>query len=231
MAHAFLKLSLGGIEKDAPRGGRKPLVRRRIEAEILRTTQERPRNATHWSTRSLAKELGVDHLMVRRVWKAGGLKPHLVKRFKLSNDPQFIEKPVDVVGLYLNPPEQVLVLSVDEKTQIQALDRTPKSLPIYKGRAQTMTHDYKRNGTTTLFAALELLQGQVISQCMDQHRHQEWIRFLKVIDRETPAHLDLHLILDNLRDAQASEGVALARPAPAFPPSFHSDEFFLAQSC
>ena len=194
----FVKLGLAGIEKDAPRGGRKPLVRRRVEAEILRkTTQERPRNATHWSTRSLARELGVDHLMVHRVWKAGGLKPHMVKRFKLSNDPLFIEKLVDVVGLYLNPPEQALVLSVDEKTQIQALDRTQKSLPIYKGRAQTLTHDYKRNGTTTLFAALELVHGRVISECMDRHRHQEWIRFLKVIDRETPTHLDLHLILDN----------------------------------
>jgi transposase len=194
----FVKRGLAGIEKDAPRGGRKPRARNRVEAKILKkTTQERPRNATHWSTRSLAEELGVSHSMVHRVWKASGLKPHLVKRFKLSNDPRFVEKLKDVVGLYLNPPEHALVLSVDEKSQIQALDRTQPSLPLYKGRLGTMTHDYKRNGTTTLFAALELAEGSVIAACMPRHRHQEWLKFLKLIDEQTPKDLDLHLIVDN----------------------------------
>ena len=159
----FANLRLAGIEKDLPRGGRKPTRRQSFEAEILRkTTQEKPKNATHWSTRSLGKEIGADHVLVHRVWRANGLQPHRVTRFKLSNDPQFAEKLTDVVGLMLNPPEHALVLSVDEKTQIQALDRTQPSLPIYKGRAQTMTHDYKRNGTTTLFAALNLAEGRVI---------------------------------------------------------------------
>jgi transposase len=145
----------------------------------------------------LAKELGVSHSMVHRVWKASGLKPHLVKRFKLSNDPRFVEKLRDVVGLYLDPPDHALVLSVDEKSQIQALDRTQPSLPLYKGRLGTMTHDYKRNGTTTLFAALELAEGRVIATCMPRHRHQEWLKFLKLIDKQTPEDLDLHLIVDN----------------------------------
>ena len=135
--------------------------------------------------------------MVHRVWRANGLKPHLSRTFKLSNDPRFIEKVTDVVGLYLNPPEHALVLCVDEKSQIQALDRTQPGLPIKKGRCGTRTHDYKRNGTTTLFAALELAEGKLIGTCMPRHRHQEWIKFLKMIDQQTPADLDLHLIADN----------------------------------
>src|SRR3990172_4932206 len=135
--------------------------------------------------------------MVHRVWRANQLKPHLTRTFKLSNDPHFVEKLGDVVGLYLNPPEHALVLSVDEKTQIQAPDRTQPSLPIYPGRCGTMTHDYKRHGTTTLFAALELAEGRLIGTCMPQHRHQEWIRFLRQIARETPKDMDLHLIVDN----------------------------------
>lgn len=161
------------------------------------TTQETPPNATHWSTRSLAESLGIDKEIVRRVWREHGLKPHLVKTFKVSNDPRFAEKLVDIVGLYLNPPEHALVLSVDEKSQIQALDRTQKSLPLFPGRLGTMTHDYKRNGTTTLFAAISVLDGTVISQCQPRHRHQEWIKFLKTIDAETVPELDLHLIVDN----------------------------------
>jgi transposase len=194
----FVKLRLAGIEKDLPRAGRKPTKRLSLEAEILRkTTQEKPKNATHWSTRSLAKELQTSHVLVHRVWQANGLQPHRMTRFKLSNDPLFEEKLVEVVGLMLNPPEHALVLSVDEKTQIQALDRTQPSLPIYRGRAETMTHDYKRNGTTTLFAALDLAEGRVITRCMPRHRHQEWLRFLKDIDLATPGDLDLHLIADN----------------------------------
>ncbi len=193
----FSEDRLAGIEKDLPRGGR-PRTNDGVESEIIRkTTQETPANATHWSTRSLAKELGVTRSMVQRVWKSNGLKPHLVKTFKVSNDPRFEEKLRDVVGLYLNPPENALVLSADEKTSIQALDRTQKSLPLVKGRCGTMTHDYKRNGTTTLFAAMELGHGEVIATCMKRHRHQEWIKFLKLIDEQTPNELDLHLIVDN----------------------------------
>jgi transposase len=194
----FVQMGTAGLEKDAPRSGRKPTVREAVAHLIIeRTTKTRPQNATHWSTRTLAKELGISHLMVHRVWRANGLKPHLARTFKVSNDPHFAEKIQDVVGLYLNPPEHALVFSVDEKSQIQALDRTQPSLPMIPGRCGTMTHDYKRNGTTTLFAALNVLDGQVIGDCMSHHRHQEWLRFLRRIDRETPIELDIHLIVDN----------------------------------
>ena len=194
----FAEKRLDGIMKDLPRGGRKPTMRSKVEGRIIRkTTQEKPKYATHWSTRTLAEALGTSQSMVQRVWKANGLKPHLVKTFKVSNDPRFEEKLRDVVGLYLNPPENALVISADEKTSIQALDRTQPGLPLVKGRCGTMTHDYKRNGTTTLFAAMELGQGQVIATCMKRHRHQEWIKFLKMIDELTPDELDLHLIVDN----------------------------------
>lgn len=193
----FAEHRLEGIEKDLPRGGR-PRSREAIESEIIRkTTQETPENATHWSTRSLAKHLNITQSMVHRVWKANDLRPHMVKTFKVSNDPHFEEKLVDVVGLYLNPPDKALVLSVDEKSQVQALDRTQPSLPIVPGRCGTMTHDYERHGTTTLFAAIDMVQGKVIANCMARHRHQEWLKFLKQIDAETPKDLDLHLIVDN----------------------------------
>lgn len=194
----FVNNRLAGIEHDAPRGGRTPAQRTRFEAEIIRkTTQETPPNATQWSTRTLAKALGCDDTLVQRVWRDNGLKPHRTKGFKVSNDPKFAEKLVDVVGLYLDPPEHALVLSCDEKSQIQALDRTQRSLPLFPGRLKTLTHDYKRNGTTTLFAAIELAEGKIISDCLPRHRHQEWIKFLKKIDAETPPELDLHLIVDN----------------------------------
>jgi transposase len=194
----FATARLAGIAKDAPRGGRPPIARAGVAQRIVEaTTQTTPEAATHWSTRTLAEALGVSRSMVHRVWQANGLKPHLVRTFKVSNDPLFVEKLVDVVGLYLNPPEHALVFSVDEKSQIQALDRTQKSLPIYPGRAATLTHDYVRNGTTTLFAALNVAEGLVISQCMKRHRHQEWIRFLRTIDAATDPELDLHLIIDN----------------------------------
>lgn len=194
----FAELRFAGIEKDLPRGGRPRDQREQLESEIIRkTTQETPENATHWSTRTLAQELGVSQSMIHRVWKANGLKPHIVRTFKLSRDPHFEKKLIDVVGLYLNPPEKALVISADEKSQIQALDRTQPSLPIIPGRCGTMTHDYKRNGTTTLFAAIDMTQGKVIASCMPRHRHQEWIKFLKQIDAETPEDLDLHLIVDN----------------------------------
>lgn len=194
----FASDRLPGIEKDAPRGGRRPTQRTAFEAEIIRmTTQEKPPHATQWSTRSLAKALKCNDTLVQRVWHDHGLKPHRTKGFKVSNDPRFAEKLIDVVGLYLDPPDHALVLSCDEKSQIQALDRTQKSLPMFPGRLKTLTHDYKRNGTTTLFAAIELAEGRIIAECMPQHRHQEWIKFLKKIDAQTPPELDLHLIVDN----------------------------------
>ena len=194
----YVQHGLAGIEKDAPGRGRKATRRDSWAGRIVQaTTQSKPPHATHWSTRTLAKALGVSDSMVRRVWQANQLKPHLSRTFKLSNDPRFIEKVVDVVGLYLNPPEHALVLCCDEKSQIQALDRTQPGLPIKKGRCGTMTHDYKRNGTTTLFAALELAEGRLIGTCMRRHRHQEWLKFLRLIDEQTPADLDLHLIADN----------------------------------
>lgn len=194
----FAESGLEGIAEDAPRGGRTPAVRMQKEAEIIRrTTQEVPPIATQWSTRSMAQAMGVSKDTVRRVWRDNGLKPHRTKGFKVSNDPRFAEKLVDVVGLYLNPPEHALVLSCDEKSQIQALDRTQKSLPMFPGRLKTLTHDYKRNGTTTLFAAIELAEGRIIAECMPRHRHQEWIKFLKKIEAETPPDLDVHLIVDN----------------------------------
>ena len=194
----FAEQGLAGIDKDAPRSGRTAEVRADKEAEIIRkTTQETPACAMQWSTRTMARAVGVSKDTVQRVWRDHGLQPHRTRSFKVSNDPQFAEKLVDVVGLYLDPPEHALVLSCDEKSQIQALDRTQKSLPLFPGRLKTLTHDYKRNGTTTLFAAIELAKGKIIAECMPRHRHQEWIRFLKKIDAETPPELDLHLIVDN----------------------------------
>jgi transposase len=186
-----------GISKDARRGGRPANRRRELESEIVARTTAKRADDTQWTTRSLAAELGTTRSMVQRVWVANGLRPHRVRRFKLSNDPHFVEKLLDVAGLYLNPPEHALVLSADEKSQIQALDRTQPGLPMKRGRCGTMTHDYKRNGTTTLFAALNMADGKVIASCEDRHRHQEWLRFLRRIHRETPPELDIHLIVDN----------------------------------
>lgn len=194
----FLSLRLKGLEKDAPRPGRIPRIKaEKIKAVVEATLHTPPPNATHWSTRSMAKAQGLSESTIRRIWKQHNLKPHMVKTFKVSRDKNFVEKLYDVVGLYMNPPDKSLVLCVDEKSQIQALDRTQPGLPMKKGRCGTMTHDYKRNGTTTLFAALNMLDGKVIGDCMPHHRHQEFIRFLKKIDSESPVELDLHLIVDN----------------------------------
>ena len=169
----------------------KPTRRREIERLIIRkTTQEKPADATHWSTRSLAGEPGTPQWRVHRAWRANGLKPHLVRTSKLSKDPLFEEKLVEVIGLYLNPPDNAIVLSVDEKSQVQALDRTQPSLPLIKGRCGTMTHDYKRNGTTTLFAAIDVANGDVLAKCMPRHRHKEWIKFLAHIDETLCANVD-----------------------------------------
>lgn len=178
--------------------GRKPVIPQETIDEIVRLTKHsKPEGETHWSCRTMAAKVGVSKDTVQRVWSARGLKPHLVDTFKLSNDPRFEEKLVDVVGLYMDPPEQAIVLCMDEKSSVQALDRTQASLPMVKGRAETMTHDYKRHGTTTLFAALDVLTGKVIGSCMPKHRHQEFLKFLRQVDAEVPAELEVHLILDN----------------------------------
>jgi len=178
--------------------GRKPSIpQEKVEEIVHATLHEKPLGETHWSCRSMAKAKGVSPATVQRIWSARNLKPHRVETFKLSNDKRFEEKLVDVVGLYLNPPENAIVLAMDEKSQIQALDRTQPSLPMKPGRAGTMTHDYKRNGTTTLFAALDVLTGKVIGRCLPRHRHTEFLKFLRTIDREVPKGLQIHLILDN----------------------------------
>lgn len=191
----------GGIQalgKDAWRPGRPRTITDAQVAEVIqKTTQEKPANATHWSTRTMAAAAGLSEASVRRIWHANGLKPHLVKTFKISHDVRFAEKLNAIVGLYLNPPEHAIVLCADEKSQIQALDRTQPGLPIKKGRCGTMTHDYKRNGTATLFAAMNTFDGTVISMCDDRHRHQEWLKFLRVIDEVTSPKKDLYLIVDN----------------------------------
>ena len=191
----------GGIEalvKDRPRPGRPRVVRRDVvEAVVTLTRMTLPEDGTHWSVRTMAKVAGASPATVQRIWATNGLKPHLVRTFKLSKDPHFESKLVDVVGLYMDPPENALVLCVDEKSQIQALDRTQPGLPMKKGRCGTMTHDYRRNGTTALFAALEVATGQIISSCKPRHRHQEFLSFLRQIERQTPKGLELHLVLDN----------------------------------
>jgi transposase len=191
----YIEAGLTGIERDLPRGA--PPLKVNVAELVERTTQTNPEAATHWSTRKMAAVLGVSASTVMRHWQANGLKPHLVRGFKISRDPKFVEKLEDIVGLYMSPPEHAIVLCCDEKSQVQALDRTQPGLPLKKGRAQTMTHDYKRHGTTTLFAALNVLDGQVIGQCQPRHTHVEWLKFLRQIDRHTPRDKTLHLIADN----------------------------------
>lgn len=193
----FAQDRLEGLRDQPGRGRKRHYTDEVIERIVADTLQSTPEQATHWSTRSMAEHAGVSHTTVQRIWRAHELKPHLLRTFKLSNDKRFVEKLRDVVGLYVNPPEHALVLCVDEKSQIQALDRTQPGLPMKKGRAGTMTHDYKRHGTTTLFAALNVLEGTVIGQCYPRHRHTEFLRFLREIDRQTAAELDVHLIADN----------------------------------
>jgi transposase len=194
----FLSFRLPGLEKDAPRPGRIPKVsHKKVVAIVNATLHTIPSDATHWSTRTMAKNQGVGHATVQRIWKQYNLKPHLIETFKLSRDKKFLEKLYDVVGLYLNPPDKSIVFCVDEKSQIQALERTQPLLPLRPGIPSRQTHDYQRHGTTTLFAALNMLDGKVIGDCMPRHRHQEFIRFLQLIDTKTPLDLSLHLIVDN----------------------------------
>lgn len=198
----FAEGGLESISKDKPRGanhgGKNTLKQAKLRNKIIeKTTREKPSNATHWSTRTLAKELKTTHSFVNRVWQSVGLKPHLEKTFKVSNDPHFEEKLCDVVGLYLDPPKNAIVFCIDEKTSIQALDRTQPGLPLKKGRCGTMTHDYKRNGTSTLFAALEVATGNVTGECYQKHTHKEFLKFLKKVDAQTDESKDLHIIVDN----------------------------------
>jgi len=194
----FLDGGIAALEKDAPRPGRSRIISdRQVKRVVAMTIRHKPAGATHWSTRTMAAAAAISEASVRRIWHAHGLKPHLLRPFKLSRDIRFAEKLETIVGLYLNPPEHAIVLCADEKSQIQALDRTQPGLPLKKGRCGTMTHDYKRNGTATLFAALDALDGQVISMCDDRHRHQEWLKFLRVIDHVTPAEKQIHMIVDN----------------------------------
>src|SRR5574338_792416 len=194
----FTERRLAGIEQDAPRGGRPPRIPPgTVQRIVTLTTTTSPPVATHWTTRTLAPVVGVSPKTVHRVWHAHGLKPHQTRTFKVSRDPQFVEKLTDVVGLYLNPPDKALVFCADEKSQIQALDRTQPGLPLKPGRCGTMTHDYKRHGTTTLFAALHVAEGSIISTCRPRHRHQDWLTFLRLIDRQVPPGTALHLIADN----------------------------------
>lgn len=213
----FVEAGIEGLLRDKSRPpGRKPLpaaVKRKV---LAKTAGEAPPNATHWSARQMAKAVGIGHTSVQRIWAEAGLKPHLVRRFKISNDPMFEEKVTDVVGLYLDPPDRALVLCVDEKSQIQALDRTQPGLPLKKGRAATMTHDYKRHGTTTLFAALDVKSGLVIGECQPRHRAKEFIRFLKRIDRCVKKHLDLHLVLDNYGTHKTAAVKAWLKRHPRF---------------
>ncbi|HMN76366.1 MAG TPA: IS630 family transposase [Burkholderiaceae bacterium] len=191
----YAQSRLAGIERDLPRGA--PPVTVDVARLVELTTQSKPEAATHWSTRTMAAELGTSASSVSRHWRKNGLEPHLVRGFRASRDPQFAEKLEDIVGLYLAPPEHAVVLCVDEKSQVQALERTQPGLALKKGRAATMTHDCERNGTSTLFAALDVLDGQVIGQCQQRHTHAEWLKFLRQIDRQTPKGKALHLIADN----------------------------------
>src|SRR5215204_2122865 len=194
----FVQEGVDGLLRDKTRPSRlKPLGQEVIDKVVALTATEPPHEATHWTAAAMAKAVGISLSSVQRIWKAHGLQPHRIRRFKLSNDPEFVPKLRDVVGLYVDPPAHAVVLSVDEKSQIQALDRTQPGLPLKKGRAGTMTHDYKRHGTTTLFAALDVATGTVLGTCMKRHRHQEFLRFLRVIHRNTDKRLDLHLIVDN----------------------------------
>jgi len=208
---------LAGIEKDAPRGGRKRRITDKQRAAVVRKTlHDNPEGQTHWSRSTMAKATGLSESTIGRIWKEHGLKPHLVETFKLSNDPNFVEKLNDIVGLYLCPPEHAIVLSCDEKSQVQALDRTQPSLPMKRGRAGTMTHDYKRNGTTTLFAAMNVADGTIISRCQPRHRHQEWIKFLNEIKRNVEPNKEVHLICDNYATHKHPKVLAWAKRNPRF---------------
>jgi transposase len=213
----YAQFGMDGIVKDKTRPGRIPAIPSKIRSKIIeKTLNAKPEGATHWSRTSMSKEMGVSESTVGRIWSANGLKPHLATTFKLSNDKHFEEKLEDIVGLYLSPPENAIVLSCDEKSSIQALDRTQPGLPIKKGRGSTMTHDYKRNGTTSLFAAMNTADGSIISTCKKRHRHQEWLAFLKLINQETDSEKDIHIICDNYATHKHAKVKAWQKRNPRF---------------
>jgi transposase/transcriptional regulator with XRE-family HTH domain len=217
----FAETGPEGLWEIAEGRGRKPThSANKIKAIIRATLTSKPRGMTQWSCRQMAQAQGVSKSTVSTIWRSHNLKPHRIKSFKLSRDARFLEKLTDVVGLYLNPPDQALVLCVDEKTQIQALDRTQPGLPMKKGRLATMTHDYKRNGTTCLFAALEVLQGKVVGQCFSRHRHQEFLRFLRRLDAEFPGEVALHLVMDNYGTHKHPNVQSWLKRHPRFVPHF-----------
>jgi transposase len=217
----FLAEGSGCLWEVATGRGRKPsLTSKKVKEIVNSTLQTKPAGATHWSCRTMAKAQGVSKATVNRIWQSHHLKPHRTKTFKLSRDPKFLEKLTDVVGLYLNPPEKALVICVDEKSQIQALDRTQPGLPLKRGRCGTMTHDYKRNGTTTLFAALEIAHGKVVGQCYARHRHQEFLKFLKRLDEEFPGDVELHLVMDNYGTHSHPRVQSWLKRHPRFVPHF-----------
>ena len=217
----FAQEGIDSLWEAAPGRGRKPtLGAQKIKAIVDATLQTKPKGMTQWSCRLMARKQKVGKSKVSNIWRSHNLKPHRVKSFKLSRDVRFLEKLTDVVGLYLNPPQQALVLCVDEKSQIQALDRTQPGLPLKKGRCGTMTHDYKRNGTTTLFAALEVLQGKVVGQCYQRHRHQEFLKFLRHLEQELPGSTPLHLVLDNYGTHKHPKVQAWLKRHPRFIPHF-----------
>jgi transposase len=213
----FVAEGVDGLLRDKTRPSRVAPLPEKVKLDVLtKTAKETPANATHWSRTSMAKAAGISPSSVGRIWREAGLKPHRLNTFKVSNDPHFEEKVADVVGLYMRPPDKAMVLCVDEKSQIQALDRTQPGLPMKKGRAATMTHDYKRHGTTTLFAALDVRSGIVIGGCQPRHRAKEFIRFLRKIDRCVQKQLDLHLVMDNYATHKTPEVKAWLDKHPRF---------------
>ena len=219
--HRFIEEGVVTLwEIAAGRGRKATYSAKKIKEIVDATLQTKPKGMTHWSCRSMAEAQGISKATVNRIWQSHNIKPHLVKNFKVTRDAKFLEKLTDVVGLYLSPPEKAIVLCIDEKSQIQALDRTQPGLPWKKGRCGTMTHDYKRHGTTTLFAALELLEGKVIGQCSARHRHQEFLKFLRRLDREFPGNIALHLVMDNYGTHKTPEVQAWMKKHPRFVPHF-----------
>lgn len=213
----FRKNGIEALIKDKSRPSRIPAVSSALEEKVCRlTVQEKPKNATHWTTRSMAKRVGLSHNKVSEIWRKYDLKPHIVKRFKISRDPQFESKMADVVGLYLNPPEKSMVFCVDEKSQIQALQRSQPNLPMRSGSPERQTHDYHRHGTTTLFAALDVISGKVLGQCKNRHRANEFIDFLKHIDANTPRKFDLHIISDNYAAHKTADVKKFLQDHPRF---------------
>jgi transposase len=213
----YLEEGVPGLKRDKTRPSRVPPLPREVRLKVIaKTVQEAPPNATHWSRATMAEAVGISPSSVGRIWADAGLKPHIVKGFKVSNDPMFEEKVTEIVGLYLDPPDRAVVLCVDEKSQIQALDRTQPGLPLKKGRAATMTHDYKRHGTTTLFAALDVKSGMVIGDCMPRHRAKEFLTFLRRIERAVLKPRDIHLVLDNYATHKTPEVKAWLDKHPRF---------------